>query len=186
VWVQSDADLERRFDAFVNGYRERSVRMAWRLLGSDAAAAEDVAQDAFVRAYRGLARFREEAKLSTWFYRILVNEVRRHQRWRSVRQRFAAEGRDPDAVADPESDIAARADPALRRRIAAALSALPRGQREAFVLVHLEGLTVAEAASATGRAIGTIKSHLHRALASLRNRLADLAPVDGRSDEEGR
>ena len=77
-------DLEQRFDAFVNGYRDRAVRIAWRLLGGDAAA-EDVAQEAFARAYRGLARFRDDAKLSTWFYRILVNEVRRHQRWRMLR-----------------------------------------------------------------------------------------------------
>ena len=59
-------------------------------------------------------------------------------------------------------------------------AALPRGQREAFVLVHLEGLTLVEAASATGRAVGTMKSHLHRALASLRERLADLAPEETR------
>ena len=67
------ADLEQRFDAFVNEERDRALRIAWRLLGGDAAAAEDVAQEAFVRAYRGLAGFRGEAELATWFRRILVN-----------------------------------------------------------------------------------------------------------------
>jgi RNA polymerase sigma-70 factor (ECF subfamily) len=176
-----ESDFEQRFDAFVNGYRDRALRIAWRLLGGDGAAAEDVAQEAFVRAYRGLAGFRDEAKLSTWFYRILVNEVRRHQRWRVLQ---LASDREPDAVADPNSAAASASDPGLRRRIGAAIAALPRGQREAFVLVHLEGLTLLEAASATGRAVGTMKSHLHRALASLRSRLADLAP--GRSGEEER
>jgi RNA polymerase sigma-70 factor, ECF subfamily len=172
-----ESDLEQRFDAFVNGYRDRALRIAWRLLGGDGAAAEDVAQEAFARAYRGFARFRDEAKPSTWFYRILVNEVRRHQRWR-VLQRTG--DREPDSVPDPNSSDASRADPALRRRIGAAIAALPRGQREAFVLVHLEELTLVEAASATGRAVGTMKSHLHRALASLRGRLADLTPEETR------
>ena len=183
-------DLEQRFDAFVNGYRDRAVRIAWRLLGGDAAAAEDVAQEAFVRAYRGLARFRDDAKLSTWFYRILVNEVRRHQRWRMRRER-QADDREPDAVPDP----AVRDAPRPTRRCAAgsarAIAALPRGQREAFVLVHLEGFTLVEAASATGRAVGTMKSHLHRALASLRDaarrsRAGGATPGDAMSDERTR
>jgi RNA polymerase sigma-70 factor (ECF subfamily) len=185
--LESDSDLERRFDTFVNDYRDRAVRIAWRLLGGDAAAAEDVTQEAFVRAYRGLAGFRDEAKLSTWFYRILVNEVRRYQRWRMMFARAIADEREPDAIPDPISDRdAPRPDPALRRRIGDAITALPRGQREAFVLVHLEGLTVVEAASATGRAVGTMKSHLHRALAGLRSRLADLAPGSQRTTEETR
>ena len=60
---------------------------------------------------------------------------------------------------------------------------LPRGQREAFVLVHLEGYTVRETAEITGRAAGTIKSHLHRALKALRKELADLAP-EGRGESK--
>ncbi len=66
-------------------------------------------------------------------------------------------------------------DPAMRARIARALDGLSRGQREAFVLVHLEGMTIRETAQMTRRAEGTIKSHLHRALRALRGELADLA-----------
>jgi RNA polymerase sigma-70 factor (ECF subfamily) len=187
VEVESHADLEQRFDAFVNGYRDRAIRIAWRLLGRDSAAAEDVTQEAFARAYRALGGFRDEAKLSTWFYRILVNEVRRHQRWSALRESWRTGDREPDGVADPAtSGDLARPDPGLRRRIGEAIAALPRGQREAFVLVHLEGFTLQEAASATGRAVGTMKSHLHRGLASLRKRLADLAPGGGRPAEEER
>ena len=70
-----DADLERRFSRLVAEHRDRAVGLAWRLLGGDSAAAEDVAQEAFLRAYRSLRTFREEAVLSTWFYRILINEA---------------------------------------------------------------------------------------------------------------
>ena len=167
-------DLERRFDAFVAEYQDRAVSIAWRLLGGDRAAAEDVAQEAFARAHRALGRFRGDAKLSSWFYRILVNEVRRHRRWRVVRRRHEAGDEDPEAQPDPRSADANRPDPALQRRIGAALARLSPGQRETFVLVHLEGLSLAEAAAASGRAVGTLKSHLHRALRSLRAELADL------------
>ena len=66
------------------------------------------------------------------------------------------------------------ADPLLRRRIAEALGRLSRGQREAFVLVHLEGFTVRESAKLLGKKEGTVKSHLHRALRTLRSELGDL------------
>jgi RNA polymerase sigma-70 factor (ECF subfamily) len=166
-----DADRERRFAAFVAEHRERAVGLAFRLLGGDLAGAEDVAQEALVRAYRGLDRFREEARLSTWFYRILVNEANRHHRFAWARR---WSGDEPPDRADPGATSSA--DPALRARIAHALGRLPRGQRESFVLVHLEGFTIGEAAEITGRAIGTVKSHLHRALRALRAELADLGP----------
>ena len=165
------AQAQPLFAAFVAEHRDRAVALAWRLVGGDGGAAEDIAQEAFLRAYRSLPCFRGDAKLSTWFYRILVNEVRRHQRWRWVRQRRAGE-----SVEDPPDPRPLAGDPALRRRVAGAMARLSPGQREAFVLVHLEGYTVQEAAHLTGRADGTIKSHLHRALRRLREQLADLDP----------
>jgi RNA polymerase sigma-70 factor (ECF subfamily) len=170
-----NAEREHRFEALVSEHRDRAIGLAWRLLGGDGAAAEDVAQEAFLRAYRGLARFREDAQLSTWFYRILVNEVQRHRRWRWVRERVA--GEMPEEPHDPSPR--AQSDPAMRDRVARALDGLPRGQREAFVLVHLEGLTIRETAELTGRAMGTVKSHLHRALRALRRELADLGDLVG-------
>lgn len=165
------SDREQRFAAFVAQHRDRAVGLAWRLVG-DTATAEDVAQEAFARAFRALDRFREESQLSTWFHRILLNEAHRHLRWRWVRSRFAGDMPEepPDPLAGP------RGDPILRTRVRTAIDRLPRGQREAFVLVHLEGMTVVDAAAVTGRAVGTIKSHLHRALRALREELADLDP----------
>ena len=62
-----DARSEHHFDHFVREHRDRALGLAWRLLDGDKAAAEDVVQEAFVRAYRGLDRFREQASLSTWY-----------------------------------------------------------------------------------------------------------------------
>lgn len=174
--VRDDASSrEDRFEAFVASHRERAVRLAWRLVGGDLAAAEDVAQDAFVRAYRALGRFRGEAALGTWFYRILVRQAAHHRRWRAVRDRFGAREVPEPAVAGVHGD------PGLRRRILRALEKLTRAQREAFVLVHLEGFSVRESAELLGKSQGTLKSHLHRALRSLRQDLADLHDAKGRT-----
>jgi len=173
--VGGATDREERFRALVESHRERAVRLAWRLLGGDRSAAEDVAQDAFLRAYRGLARFRDEARLDTWFYRILVRQAESHRRWRAVRALWS--GPSEDEAADPSP--AEVPDPVVQQRIAAALNRLPDGQRRAFVLVHMEGFTVEESAVLMGKAAGTVKSHLHRALKALRADLADLRELTG-------
>jgi RNA polymerase sigma-70 factor (ECF subfamily) len=171
----AEMDLEQRFRLFVVSHREQARRLAWRLVGGDDAAAEDVTQEAFCKAYRSLDRFREEASLATWFYQIVVHQAYSYCRWRTVRQTWSAfwNGRTPDATSQTAGD------PLLRRRIANALAQLSRSQREAFVLVHLEGFSVREAAALMEKPEGTVKSHLHRALQTLRSELADLAEDTG-------
>jgi len=168
--------LEARFEQFVASHRDRAMRLAWRLVGGDADAAEDVVQDALVNAYRGLRGFRSEAKLETWFYRIVVRQAYSHLRWRNVRERFASV--DPELTMQPDPEPST--DPALRARIVRALNSLPRNQRDAFVLVHMESFTVREAAEIMHKAPGTVKSHLQRALGKLRTQLGDVAedPVE--------
>lgn len=176
----TDGDLERRFAEFVASHRDRARRLAFRLT-ADEAAADDVTQDALVRAYTGLSRFRGDAKLETWFYRILVRQAHNHRRWRGVRDAWSSLTA-PDEIGrmDP-----APGDPQLRSRVEQALGGLSTLQRETFVLVHLEGFTVKETAEFLGKAEGTVKSHLHRALRVLREQLADLRdPVDAPGSPE--
>jgi RNA polymerase sigma-70 factor (ECF subfamily) len=168
---------EERFAELVERQRERAVRVAWRLTGEDRATAEEVAQDAFLRAYSGLGRFREQAELDTWFYRILVRQAANRRRWRGLRQRWGdlwGSGDEGDAVEATTRGVEPQGDPALRARIAEAMDTLSPGQRTIFTLVHLEGFTVAEAATIASIAPGTAKSHLHRALRSLREALGPL------------
>ena len=159
-----------RFRAFVKTHRTSALRLTWQLLGTQNAHAEDIVQQAFMKAWDHLPRFRDDSTLKTWFNRILVNLVRSHQRWYTVRRRAAAlVGYHFD-----RPQLGPDGDHALQKRLATALDTLSVGQREAFVLVHLQDLTVNEAAEATGRAPGTVKSHLHRALTKLRVELTDI------------
>jgi RNA polymerase sigma-70 factor (ECF subfamily) len=170
-------DLETRFRSFVFEHRDRAIGMAWRLVGGDQAAAEDIVHDALLNAYKALPRFREEASLNTWFYRILVRQAANYRRWRGIRTFWnSPDEHDP---ADPRPQPTR--DPLLQQRIIAAMEALTRRQREAFILVHLEGQTIRESAELMGLPQGTLKSHLHRALIKLRERLRDeiVAEVPG-------
>ena len=165
-----DGDVrERVFAELVAGHRDRAVSIAWRLIGGDRGAAEDIAQEAFIKAYRSLDQFRGEGDMAAWFYRIVVRLAHNERRWRAVRERFArVAGRSAEPTFDGSRDHG------LVRRIADAMERLSRGQREAFVLVYLEEMTITEAAETLERAPGTIKSHLHRALATMRAELGDL------------
>ena len=168
--MTSTADREMRFAQFVERHRNRSIGLAWRLLSADQSAAEDVVQQALMKAWDKLDSFRGDAELSTWFHTILIRQVRSHQRRNAVRRRFAflLGGYPTVGQATPLGDAG------LRERISMALDQLSPGQREAFVLIHLEGYTVTEAAAFLGRSPGTIKSHLHRALRTMRASLGDL------------
>ncbi len=179
-------DLEHRFALLVSAHRERARRLAWRLVGGDAEAAEDITQDAFVKAYQGLSAFRHEARLETWFYRVLIRQAHSYRRWRSVRARWHQMENPPEIeqAAQPGGTNSDRADPFVKRRIAEALARLSRGQREAFILVHLEGFSIRECAELLGKPGGTVKSHLHRALTRLRTDLAELRPCQAGPTEE--
>ena len=163
-------EAQKDFSAFVESRCERAIRVAYRLVGGDQAAAEDVAQNAFLRAYRALGGFRGESSLDTWFYRILVREAHRHRRWQAVRKLWNG---DPESAPEPVDERPV-GDPKLRGRILAAMDRLSPSQRDTFVLIHLEGFSVADTAATLGKATGTVKSHLHRALQTLRSELRDL------------
>jgi RNA polymerase sigma-70 factor (ECF subfamily) len=163
-----DEDAAPSLEALLALHGERAVRIASRFVRGDRAAAEDIAQEALAKAWRALPRFRGEAELSTWLYRVVVNESLSHLRRQRIRDRLIALfGPERPAGAPPAS-----ADPTLRAKIVAALDTLSDHERAVFTLVHLEGFSVEETARVRGRAVGTVKSQLHRALTKLRRALA--------------
>ena len=187
VVARAKAGDRQAFAEVVQHYDHRLRALAYRLLG-DRAAMDDALQEAYVKAFRALPGFREDAGLGTWLYQITyracVDLQRRESRHRADTAAWAAPGAaDPAGhgrrgarTAEPAASGAA-ADPAAtatrRADLARALAALPLEQRAAVLLVDAEGLDYAAAAAVLGVAPGTIASRLSRARAALRAVLAE-------------
>jgi RNA polymerase sigma-70 factor (ECF subfamily) len=161
----------RAYGELVQRYREVVFRTAY-LIARNAADAEEAAQDAFVKAYYALDRFRTTEPFRPWILRIAANEARNARRSAGRRERLvmrSAECRGPEGAA-PSSDAAAIAHE-MRGALVAALETLPERDRMVIACRYLLDLSEAETAAALGVRPGTVKSRLSRALARLRERL---------------
>jgi RNA polymerase sigma-70 factor (ECF subfamily) len=156
------------FAGIVQRWQGPLVNLAFRFC-RDRSRAEDMAQEAFLRAYRSLASFRGESAFSTWLIALAVNLFRSRLR----RHEPAVVGLDAVArlsgLPALELDLE-RSDRA--RLVRTAVAGLPARYRDALLLFYFVDLDVAEAASALGVAVGTVKARLHRGRALLRRRVA--------------
>ena len=161
----------RAYGILVEEHQTLAFRTAYLLTGS-AADAEDAVQDAFVKAYKALGRFRQGAPFRPWLLTIVANEARNRRRSAGRREQLtlrAAE--DPlsgGAVPSPE---AALLDVEQREELLAAVNELREDDRLAIACRYFLGLTEQETASALGWRRGTVKSRTSRALDRLRERM---------------
>lgn len=176
--TSSEPELIRRArDGDQDAFAELVMRHADRVyamlrrFGLDADAADEVAQEVFVRAWRGLDRFQERAQFSTWLYRIAFNEAQR----RLARRTLPRAEPTPDAETDPVVPESPQAGPEARalagefeRTLGDALDMLPEEWRTAVVLRDVEGLSTRDAAEVTGVGEAAFKSRLHRGRMQLR------------------
>jgi RNA polymerase sigma-70 factor (ECF subfamily) len=186
---------EFAFATLVGRHRERVFRLACRYLG-DENAAEDLAQEAFLRVYRARLSWKPRAKFSTWLYRVTanacLNEIRARRTRRAVETTApAGPGGEPppvgaDPKAEPPAEVLVREETAARVR--EAVARLPGDQRLAVVLSKYEGLSYRELADAMERSVPAVKSLLVRARENLRKDLAallDRAPPAADGDDDG-
>ncbi len=158
---------------------ERHARMAIRtaaLLGAGADA-EDVVQEAFVKAYAALGSVRPGAPFRPWLLRIVANETRNLHRGtgrRSARERRAWQRSEPLVLARPDDPADAVLDVERRATLVRGLAVLPGPQRDVVVCRYLLDLDEAETAAVLGWPRGTVKSRLHRALRRLQASLDDV------------
>lgn len=161
------------YEEIVRRHQATAYRVAFAVCGSREDA-EEAAQDAFVKAFRALGRFRRGAPLRPWLLRIVANEARnrRTSRGRSARliERLAREPGSREAAPSLEPGLLANAE---RRELLAALAQLPHHQRDAVACTYLLGLSESEAAIALSCRPGTVKSRLSRGLAQLRTELEE-------------
>jgi RNA polymerase sigma-70 factor (ECF subfamily) len=166
------------FEEIVERHKQKAYRIAFDF-ARDREEAKDLSQEAFLRAYTHLRNFDGRSAFYTWFYRILVNACLDYKR---RKQRVTAEEFNETVESQLEASQAAQKLPSpdqlvlagqLSRKVDAALEALPPKQRTAFILKNHQGLSIREIAEMMETAEGTVKVHLHRAVATLRRSLAE-------------
>ena len=160
------------FSELVYRHRDRLWAVALRTMG-DANEAEDALQDALISAFRRSEQFRGEAKVTTWLHRIVVNACLDRIRRRNARPTTALPEHDSmDAGVQPADDHIEQRE--TQMLIAEALAELPADQRDAVILVDIEGWPIEDAARMLNCPAGTVKSRCSRGRAKLAKRLGDL------------
>ena len=153
---------EQAFRELVDRYKGRVFALIGRTV-ADRSRVEDIAQDVFLRVYRGLPYFRGEARLSTWIYRIVVNAC--------------LQSGGPTAAVEPIDDHAPAtidrqfSDVELRDRLEKAIARLPPNYRLLVAAHYLDGIRYEDLAEAMNMPLGTVKTNLHRAKRQLRRLL---------------
>ncbi|HZR35401.1 MAG TPA: RNA polymerase sigma factor RpoE [Nevskia sp.] len=170
--ARAQAGDEMAFELLVRKYQQKAIQLVSRLVGE--ADAPDVAQEAFIKAYRALSGFRGQSAFYTWLYRIAINSAKNHLVSRARRPA----GQDID-IADaelyghtgqlsdldtPESTLLAQE---IKDKVTSVISKLPSDLRQAIVLRELDGLSYEEIAEAMRCPIGTVRSRIFRARESI-------------------
>jgi RNA polymerase sigma-70 factor (ECF subfamily) len=161
--------LDEAFDVLVRRHQARVLRMAGRLLGRSALA-PDVAQNAFLEIYRGLARYQAQGKFPAYLFRVLLNQCRIAARSAKRAGVVPEEAPATPGGASGESLILARE---RQREVEAALQRLSERLRTVVVLRHSGGLSYEEIAETLDLPLGTVKRRLFDAMEKLRGMLGD-------------
>ena len=160
------------FEELVRMHQSIALRVAILVVG-DHSDAEDVTQEAFVKAYHALGRFRHDSPFRPWLLRIVRNEAlnqrRRHGRQDRLGLRLAGDRLSGDAAPSPETVVVSESE---RESVLAAVNGLPERYRQVVALRYLLGLSEAETAETLGIPAGTVKSRTARALSRLERSLS--------------
>jgi RNA polymerase sigma-70 factor, ECF subfamily len=172
---------KQAFDLLVSKYQRRLIRLVSRLV-KDPSEAEDVAQDAFIRAYRALPNFRGDSAFYTWLYRIGLNTAKNHLVSQGRKAPTATEFSSEDAeqrddgellrdINTPESLMMSRQ---VGEAVNSAMDALGDDLKTAITLREIDGLSYEEIASAMNCPVGTVRSRIFRARDAIAARLKPL------------
>jgi RNA polymerase sigma-70 factor (ECF subfamily) len=162
------------FEGIVRRWQGPLVNMAWRYC-RDRSRAEEMAQEAFIRAWRGLANWRREGSFSTWLFALAANVYRTELKRFPTETLPLDEAPEPAGAASQHCELATKlSNEAIKR----AVLALPPRYREPVVLFYFQEMDVAAAARTLGMPEGTLKARLSRARALLRHRFPHLEPTE--------
>lgn len=172
---------KKAFDLLVLKYQRKLMRLVSRLV-HDQAEAEDIVQEAFIRAYRALPQFRGDAAFYTWLYRIGVNTAKNHLAAQKSRPQASFDGENEDGeqwsqedlIADNNTPESALASKQIAATVNAAMEALTDDLRTAITLREVESLSYDEIAEMVGCPIGTVRSRIFRAREAIAAKLRPL------------
>jgi len=170
-WVdKARAGDQLAFEQLYRMHCDRIYGLCWRMCGGDRGLAEDMVQEAFVRAWNKLDLFKGDSKFGTWLHRLTINVVLSDRRIRVKRLRREQEFSDDiERVQVGDRDVFA----GLRKDLEAAIAGLPERARTVLVLYDIEGYQHDEIAELTGMAVGSSKAQLHRARKLVQEALKD-------------
>lgn len=157
---------QHAFSQLVLRYQSQLRVWARRLCDGDSHMADDLAQEAFIKAYKALSAFRAESKFSTWLYRILFNIAA--NRWRNKKIQWA----ELDENEDIEAEHSEIDHYHAKKDLSAAMELLSQAQKMAIALCFEEGFSHDEAAQIMGVPLGTLKTHVNRAKQKLQIHLS--------------
>ena len=177
--ARAGAGDQEAFEQLVRDNQNRVYSLAVRLVG-DREEAADLAQEAFLKAWQGLAAFQGESSFATWIYRLTTNVcidyLRRKKRRQEVEPAVSLDDEDSgwaepaDAGQDPQRKLE---EAERSRALSRGLERLPEHQRQVLVMRELSGLSYQEIGAATGLDLGTVKSRIARARLALRKILLE-------------
>lgn len=174
----------RAFDQLIERHSGEIYGLLLRIL-KDPEEASDVTQEVFLRAFKGIGKFRGDANVRTWLYRIAINQSRNRYRWWKIRKRDKTVSLDsgPAGTEMSYSEVIPAEDPGpedemlrkeQRKSLEKAIKELPKNFREAVVLCDVQGFTYEEIARILEINIGTVKSRISRGRRELRRLLSDI------------
>lgn len=177
---------EAAFNELITLYQGRIFRLVFRMLG-DRAEAEDLAQEVFITVFKSIDGFRGDSKFSTWLYRVATNHSK--NRIKYLQRRAHGKKKEFDEIAENDAVLSATMNPnapmdrpdhlveAYQKEeiLKAAIAALDEDHRALIVLRDIENLTYDQIQDITGLAEGTVKSRLHRARQTLRDKVKRLS-----------
>ena len=179
----------RAFDLLYMRYQPKIASLVARYVRSDEV--EDIAQEAFIKAYRALPRFRGESAFYTWLYRIAVNTAKNHlasagrrQRENQVELDGSETGEVAQALADPDDPEGTLRSDQLRDAIDRAIRALPADLKGALTLREFDGLSYAQIAEVMACPVGTVRSRIFRAREAVDAAIRPLLDRPGRTANE--
>jgi len=183
IITQVKAGNSRAFCELVERYKGKALSVAYSFC-TNYEDAKDLSQEAFIKAFKAIKRFKAQSKFYTWFYRILVNICKDYLRRRKNKEflKLSVRFKLKNGLVEPEDIFESVAsntpgpqqqllNKELGSHLTKAISSLPEKQRIVFTLKNIHGLTLAETAEITNSALGTVKANLFKATINLQAKL---------------